>query len=434
MLPKAIDTVVVGAGQAGLTMSWFLRQGGRDHVLLDRRARLGGGWLDRWDQFQLVSPNWSASFPGFPYAGPDSDGFMPRDEIAGRVAAYAEKISAPVVLETEVRRLAPRAGGGFRLETSQGTVEAREVIVATGGFHVPRIPRSAAALSRRVLSLHSHAYRNERQLPPGAVLVVGSAQSGVQLVEELRAAGRRVFLSVGTAGRAPRRYRGRDVFYWLRQLAERGDALGAPLPTASKLAEPRRRLAGNPHLSGHAGGHDTNLRRFAADGTTLVGRLEEIDGERVRFAPDLSANLAAADRFFDERFRALVDKLIERAGIDAPPDDRVPFEYEPPEVAELDLARAGISTVLWTTGYAFDYAWIEYPIFDAMGFPRQMRGVTEVPGLYFIGSLWLHTQASAALVGVDLDARALAERMGLTQPAEGPEQPRVDSARCQSPP
>jgi putative flavoprotein involved in K+ transport len=242
---------------------------------------------------------------------------------------------------------------------------------------------------------------------------VGSGQSGVQLVEELRDAGRRVFLSVGSAGRVPRRYRGRDLFFWLRLLAERGDELGTPLPTAEKLPDPRRRLAGNPHLSGHGGGHDTDLRRFASDGTTLLGRLEAIEGERVRLGTDLSVNLAAADRFFDERFRALIDKAIERAGIDAPPDERVPFEHAPPHVPELDLAAAGISSVLWTTGYRLDYDWIEFPIFDAMGFPRQNRGATEVPGLYFIGSLWQHNQASATLVGVDLEARALAERMGL---------------------
>lgn len=418
-LPRRVDVVVVGAGQAGLTMSWHLRRAGREHVLLDRRARLGGGWLDRWDAFRLVSPNWTASFPDAPYSGPDPDGFMPRDEIAGRVAAYAEHISAPVVLETEVRRLRGRAAGGFRIETSAGTIEAREVIVATGGFHAPRVPACAATLSRRLVSLHSHAFRNHQQLPPGAVLVVGSGQSGVQLVEELRDAGRRVFLSIGSTGRVPRRYRGRDIFRWLRLLAVRGDELGTPLPSAGKLPDPRRRLAGNPHLSGHGGGHDTDLRRLAYEGVTLLGHVEAIDGERLQLAPDLSANLAAADRFFDERFRALVDTAIERARIDAPPDDRAPFHHAPPEIATLDLHRESIATVLWTTGYRLDYSWIELPVFDDMGFPRQQRGVTAVPGLYFIGSLWQHTQASATLFGLDLDAAALAERMGLEAGASG---------------
>lgn len=417
-LPKRVDAAVVGAGQAGLTMSWHLRRAGREHVLLDRRDRLGGGWLDRWDAFRLVSPNWTASFPDDPYRCPDPDGFMPRDEIAARVAAYAGRISAPVVLGTEVHLLRARPDGGFRIETSQGTIDAREVIVATGGYHTPRVLASAANLSRRVASLHSHAYRNERQLAPGAVLVVGSGQTGVQLVEELHQAGRRVFLSVGSAGRAPRRYRGKDLFFWLRLLAARGEELGTPLPTAEKLVDPRRRLAANPHLSGHGGGHDTNLRRLASDGITLAGRLEAIDGERIRFASDLSANLAAADRFFDERFRSLVDTAIERAGIDAPPDDRVRFHHEPPEIPEIDLSRAGIASVLWASGYRMDYGWIELPIFDDLGFPRQRRGVTSVPGLYFIGSLWQHTQGSATLFGLDLDAQALAERMGLARPRD----------------
>lgn len=424
--PKRSDLVVIGAGQAGLTMSWFLQRGGRDHVLLDRRERLGGGWLDRWDGFRLVSPNWTSSFPGFAYTGPDPDAFMTREEIAGRVAAYAARIAAPIVLGTEVHRLAPRAGGGFRLETSHGTLDAREVIVATGGYHAPRVPACASALPRRVLGIHSHAYRNERALPAGAVLVVGSAQSGVQIAEELRAAGRRVFLCVGSAGRIPRRYRGRDVFHWLRQVAERGEALGTPLPTADELPDPRRRLAANPHRSGHGGGHEIDLRRFAAEGTmTLLGHLEAFDGERIRLAPDLGASLAAADRFFDERFRPLLDAFIARAGIEAPPDDRVQFVHDPPEVRELDLAREGISTVLWACGYRRDYGWIDLPILDAMDLPRQRRGVSEIPGLYFIGSLWQHNQLSATLVGVDLDARALAERMGVREASSASSAPGI---------
>lgn len=416
-LPRRAEVVVVGAGQAGLSMSWHLRRAGREHVLLDRRERLGGGWQDRWDAFRLVSPNWTASFPGDPYRGPDPDGFMPRDEMVARVAGYAGRISAPVALGTDVLRLRQRPAGGFELETSRGPIQAGAVIVATGGYHVPRVPACAAALSGRITHLHSHAYRSERQLAPGGVLVVGSGQTGVQLVEELHQAGRRVYLSVGSAGRAPRRYRGKDLFFWLRLLAARGDELGAPLPCASKLPDPRRRLAANPHLSGHGGGHDTDLRRLASEGVTLVGRLEAIDGRRLRLARDLSANLAAADRFFDERFRTLVDTAIARAGIDAPPDDRVLLPFEPPEVPELDLEREGVTTVLWASGYRLDYGWIEPPIFDAMGFPRQERGVSSVPGLHFIGSLWQHTQASATLFGLDLDARALAERMGLAPSA-----------------
>jgi len=413
-LPGRVDVAVVGAGQAGLTMSWHLRQAGREHVLLERRATLGGGWQDRWDDFRLVSPNWTASFPDAPYDGEDRDAYMPRDEIAGRIARYASTIDAPVVLEAGVDRLRPAPDGGFELETTQGPLLAREVVVATGGFHVPHVPSIADGLTTRVLDLHSRHYRREPDLPPGAVLVVGSGQTGVQLVEELRAAGRDVFLSIGTAGRAPRHYRGRDIFFWLWQMAERGEEVGIGLPTVDQLPDPRRRLAANPQLSGHGGGHDIDLRTFGREGTTLAGRLTAIDGERVRFAPDVHANLAASEGFFDERLRQPIDGFIAAAGLDCPPaEPPAVMDFEPPMIEELDLARAGIGTILWTTGYRPDYGWIEPPITDAMGFPRQVRGMTEVAGLYFLGSLWQHDQTSATLFGMPRDARVLATRMGL---------------------
>ena len=419
-LPTTVETVVVGAGHAGLTMSWFLREAGRDHIVLERRASLGGGWQDRWDGFRLVSPNWTATFPGDPYDGPDPDGFMTRDEITGRVAGYAAKLGAPVAVETEVRRLTTR-NGGFRLETSRGVMDANKVVVASGSFHTPRIPAISADLPTRVTQIHSHAYRNESLLPPGAVLVVGSGQSGVQIAEELAEAGRRIYLSVGTAGRVPRRYRGRDIFRWLAALATRGEEYGVPFPTVDKLPDPRLRSAGNPQLSGHRGGHDVNLRQLAADGMTLLGRIERVAGQRLHLARDLSTNLARADRFFEERFQPLIDRFIDRAGIDAPPDDRQPFAFEPPELTDIDLDEAGISTVIWTTGYRLDYGWIDLPILDDQGFPRQHRGVSDVPGLYFVGLLWQHTQASATLFGPNLDGRYVAERMGLPIREEAPE-------------
>lgn len=410
-LPESVDTLVVGAGHAGLTMSALLTEQGHEHLLLERRATLGGGWQDRWDAFTLVTPNWTSSFPGWPYDGPDPDGFMPRDRIVERVARYAEVLDAPVALATEVQRLVPGADGRFRVQTSSGDLTASQVVVATGSFHAPRVPEFAARISTRVRQLHSHHYRNEAGLPPGAVLAVGSGQSGVQLAEELFETGRTVYLSVGTAGRIPRRYRGRDYFWWLAQVARHGGEHGLSLPTADKLPDPRMRFAANPHLSGHHGGHETNLRRFAANGMTLVGHLQGADGERLTFAPDLGTNLARADRFFDERFRDLIDGYIERAGIEAPPDDREPFDFEPPEVTELDLAGAGISTIIWTGGYAMDFGWIQAPIFDERGYPQHQRGVSPVPGLFFLGLTWQHTQPSATLFGTTPDARYLMEQM-----------------------
>lgn len=411
-LPRSIDTVVIGAGQAGLIMSWHLQRAGREHVLLDRRDTLGGGWQDRWDGFVLVGPNWTTGLPGFPYEDGDPDGFMPRDAVAARMRRYADVIGAPVRPSTDVTRLTLTGTGGhrFHLETSQGPIDCDDVIVATGAFHKPKIPSLGAGFSPRITQLHAHHYRNDGQLPPGGVLIVGSGQTGVQIAEELREAGRDIVLATGRCGRAPRRYRGHDFFFWTRQLSARGAEFGTPLPTVDQLPERRLRFACNPHLSGHHGGHDTNLRRMAQDGLRLAGRYVTADGERASFAPDLADNLAFADRWFDERVRPLADTFAERAGVKVSDDDRVWTTYQPPELTELDLAGAGISTVLWTTGYAPDYGWLDLPIKDEFGVPKQVRGISEVPGLTFLGMLFQHNNGSANLAGVAVDAEYLASR------------------------
>ncbi len=413
-LPAKADTVIVGAGHAGLIMSHHLTQAGRHHIVLDRRASLGGGWQDRWDQFRLVTPNWTLSFPGQPYDGPDPDGFMPRDEVVARVARYAATIDAPVHLGVDVARLTSIGRGGFRLETSAGPIDADSIVVATGSYHVPRIPPQASSLPARVAQLHSHQYRNEGQLPPGGVLVVGSGQSGVQIAEELQEAGRSVFLSVGSAPRVPRRYRGRDIFRWLADLTIEGPRVGVGLPTVDNLPDPRLRFASNPHLSGHHGGHETDLRRLAAGGMTLVGRVANSDGRRLHFAPGLSVSLDRADGFFGERLQPLIERYIALAGVEVPPDDgRQRSRFDPAEIGTLDLEAAGVGTVLWATGHRPDFGWIDLPIFDDTGLPKHVRGVTEVPGLYFLGLLWQHTQASATLFGPTLDASSVLDAMGL---------------------
>lgn len=410
---ERVETVVIGGGHAGLVMSWHLRRASREHVVLERRATLGGGWQDRWDQFRLVTPNWCSALPGYPYDGGDPDGYMPRDDIAARVARYAGLIDAPIRLEMPVERLdyRPDDQPTFRLTTPAGPIGADRVVVAVGGFHRPKVPPIAADLPPRIHQVHSHDYRREADLPPGAVLVVGTGQSGVQIAEELHEAGRRVFLSVGRCGRVPRRYRGKDLFHWISLAAALGPTIGAGLPTVEMLPDPRMRFSGNPHLSGHRGGHDTNLREFGARGIRLIGRLDGASGERVRIAPDLVENLAFADRFFAGQFQPILDEFIAAAGIDAPADTLAQVAFDPPETAELDLAAEGISSVIWTSGYRLDFGWIDLPIFDEMGAPRHVRGVSNVPGLFFLGIPWLHDQTSATLFGVARDAAHLAAQI-----------------------
>jgi putative flavoprotein involved in K+ transport len=405
--------VVVGAGQAGLAMSYFLQQAGREHVVLERRGSLGGGWQDRWDAFRLVSPNWTASFPGRPYDGDDPSGFMPRGEIAARVAAYGDAIAAPVVTDAAVARLAARSDGGFRLETGQGSVDSRHVVIATGGFHVPKVPIVSEQL-QGITQVHSHDYRNPASLPDGAVLVVGSGQSGVQIAEELAEAGREVYLSVGSADRLPRRYRGRDIFEWFKAVATEGPRFGLRFPSVDQMPDPRMRLQGNAALSGHHGGHETNLRRFAAARKmTLLGRIRGLDGRTLLLDADLPRNLAKADQWFDLRLRPLIDGFIAKAQVDAPPDDREPFTYEPPVLQEVNVAAAGITAVVWATGYSRDYGWIDLPITDEHGFPRQTAGASDVPGLFFLGSLWQTSIVSATLFGPMVDGPAVLGSMGI---------------------
>ncbi len=415
---RRMPVIVVGAGQAGLAMSRLLTLAGTDHLVLERRTTLGGGWQDRWDSFRLVTPNWIASLPGQPYDGTDPDGYMPRDEIVARVARYADQVRAPVMTGTAVERLTPE-DGGFRLETSAGPMNAQAVVVATGSFHAPRVPGIAAGVPADIHQVHSHAYRNEGSLPPGGVLVVGSGQTGVQLADELLAAGRQVYLAIGSNGWAPRRYRGRDIFGWLAALELDGEAHGVLTPKADTLPDPRRRLAGTPQLSGHHGGRDVSLRRMAAhDGLTLLGHLEAVDEHRLSIAPDLGARLRRSEAFFDELMRTPIDTYIARAGIDAPPGVVDHETYAPPEHTQLDLRAAGVTSIVWATGYRMDHSWIDAPIVDAQGIPRQQRGVSDIPGLYFIGLLWQHSQASATLLGPTFDAPHLAARMGLRIPQD----------------
>lgn len=400
---------MIGGGQAGLAMSWTLTQAGREHVVLEAREQLGGSWLKRWDSFCLVTPNFSLRLPGFVYDGPDQESFMPRQGLVDYVAGYARSFESPVALGTRATAVDTAADGELRIETNRDAIHARNVVVATGAFQRPNLPAVGSGLPAGVAQLHTDAYRNERELEPGAVLVVGSGQSGAQVAEELHQAGRRVFLSVSSCGRAPRRYRGRDTFWWLAQMAMRGAEAGKAPMTVDDLPTPRARFACNPHLSGKDGGHEINLRRLGADGVTLLGRVAGATDGRIGLADDLETNLRAADAFFPEKFQPDIDEFVATAGIDAPLEEVVQFDFEPPAIRELSIADENIGTVIWATGYRLDLAWVRAASFDEMGYPVHRRGVTDVPGLYFLGLPWLYTQTSSLFVGVGRDAAYLGE-------------------------
>jgi putative flavoprotein involved in K+ transport len=412
---RTVETVVVGAGYAGLVMSRLLSEAGREHVVFDRRSTPGGGWQDRWDAFQLVTPNWMVGVPGLDYEGTDPDGYMGRDELIAHFRRYATVINAPVEIETDVTRLTSidESGGGgggvrFRLATSQGSIDARNVIVAPGPFQTPHIAAIAGGFAPSIRQVHSHHYRRPEDLAPGKVLLIGSGQTGVQLAEELSDAGREVILAVGRCGRGPRRYRGRDLFWWLREIAIHGHEYGVALISLADLPSPSARFMCNVQLSGHGGGHEVNLRRMATQGIRLTGRLLGAEGTKARFATDLTDTLHFSDSFFGARFQPRIDAFIERSGQQASAYEPDVVGYAPPEVAELDLAAEGVSTVLWTSGYRMALDWIELPVLDELGLPIQERGQTSFDGLSFIGTPWQVDLGSANLIGLVRDAEALA--------------------------
>ena len=400
-----IDTIVVGGGQAGLSVSWHLKQVGREHLVLDR-GQIGDTWRRRWDSFCLVTPNCYCQLPGFPYDGNEPEGFMLRDEIVAYVERFARSFDPPYRGGVEVRRVSlPRNGGRFSLETSDGAYDAENVIIAVGTHQHPNFPAWSGKLDDDILQLHTRDYRNPAQLPDGAVLVVGSGQSGCQVVEDLLGAGREAHLCVGRAARIPRRYRGRDIIHWLV------DAGFAEVPIDQHPKGRAIRFQPHEHLTGRDGGRTIDLRQLALDGVRLHGHLVDAEGTEVRFADDLPSNLDAIDDECCETL-ASIDAYIAKSGTESPESDLEPIDWRPlPEPATLDLRQAGINSVIYGTGFHPDFRWIDLPIFDQRGYPNYERGVTKLPGFYFVGLHWLHTSGSGLFSQVGRDAKYVVDHL-----------------------
>ncbi|APC35334.1 FAD-dependent oxidoreductase [Nocardiopsis dassonvillei] len=401
---EEIEVVVVGGGQAGIAMSEHLSDRRVPHVVLER-SRVAERWRsERWDSLVTNGPVWHDRFPGLEFTGLDPEDFASKDGVADYLATYAEKIGAPIRCGVEVTSVRRNTGRrGFRVRTSDGDIDARYVVAATGPFQRPVVPPLIPEDSGLV-QLHSSAYRNPAQLPEGGVLVVGSGSSGVQIADELRASGRRVYLSVGPHDRPPRRYRGHDFVWWLGVLGKW--EASAPAQGAEHVT-----IA----VSGAHGGHTVDFRALAQRGITLVGRTESFDAGTVRFAPDLRDNIARGDA----NYLSLLDEAdayVERNGLDLPeePGARVLGAY--PEsvtdpLRELDLAAAGVRTVLWATGFTADYGWLRVDAFDENGRPRHQRGVSSEPGVYFMGLPWQSRRGSSFIWGAWHDAKYVADQI-----------------------
>jgi putative flavoprotein involved in K+ transport len=396
------EVVIIGAGQAGLSLSHELMHAGIEHIVLER-DRIGATWRRRWDSFCLVTPNWSVQLPGFPYDGDEPDGFMVRDDIVAYLERYARSFDAPVRAAVAVESVTPRANGAFVLETTAGAIGARRLVLATGAYQRSHRIAVAEQLPGDLLQLDLDAYHNPDALPAGRVLVIGSGQSGVQIAEELLESGREVYLSCGRAPWVPRRLANRDIVWWLAESGVMDE------PTSS-LQSPAARLVSNPLASGHGGGHDLHLRTLQAEGVTLLGRFVGADGRKVRFAPDLEESVA----WGDARYRELMDTFqrhAEARGIRMP-DIAEPEAFRAGAPETLDLS--GFGAVIFTAGFRPDYrSWLPWAeAFDDLGFPLQRDGAsTVIPGLFFLGVHFLRKRKSSLLIGVGEDAGIVAAQI-----------------------
>jgi putative flavoprotein involved in K+ transport len=407
-MAERVDTIVIGAGQAGLSTSYHLSQLGREHVVLER-GRVAETWrTQRWDGFYLNTPNWAQLLPGHPYQGDDPDAFPPLAEVIAYLDDYARTLAAGVREGAGVTALRRETDGRYAVETGSGGFLADNVIVATGAYQRPTPTPLAEQAPADVRQLHTSEYRRPEQLPAGAVLVVGAGQSGCQIADELLDAGRAVYLSVGRCPWLPRRYRGHDIVRWLVDS-------GIADQTADSLPAPEAKLACNPPVSGNDGGHDCNPRWLAARGAVLLARVTGFDGAAVRLEGDVDETLTKAADVTKELL-GRIDGYIETAGLDVPGSDPIDDGDLGDALArELDLRSASISTVLWANGFRPDYGWIDVPVTDPLGWPVQSRGVTEFPGLYFVGVHWLHKRKSSLFLGVGEDAEYVAEHLAGTR-------------------
>jgi putative flavoprotein involved in K+ transport len=404
-MTEQIDTIIVGGGQAGLATSFYLKQQGSKHIILEQAGQCAKAWRERWDSFTLITPNCLIRLPGAEYRGNDPNGFMPRDDVITYFEAYIEQFELPIRYGIRVTAVEPLEMG-YLVRTDYTDFEAANVVIATGMYQHPRIPVFSRNLPLDIHQLHSSEYRNPQTLPAGAILVVGSAQSGAQIAEELNHAGRKVYLSVGSSGRFPRRYRGKDATLWIEEM-------GLSDRTVDNLSSPQAKFTGSAHGTGKDGGHTINLHQFVRDGIVLLGHIQSIQGNRIMLAPDLKENLAKADKE-EADFIKDVDNYIEKHGLDAPVDSLPELcdGFEVADILDLDLKIPRITSVIWATGYKYDFSMVKLPVFDEDGYPVQKRGVTEFPGLYFIGLPFLYKVKSGTLAGVGDDAAYIVEYIG----------------------
>jgi len=406
-----METVIIGGGPAGLSTSYYLNQFNKEHVILEKTEKIAHPWRnERWDSFTLVTPNWALfRMPGSERNGESPDGFMPKDKIVKFFEDYVEKFNLPIQYNTNVVSVESDDGKGYIIQTSTNSIKAKNVVVASGFQRVPRVPRLSGKISGEIMQIHSSKYRNPDSLPEGAVLIVGSGQSGTQQAEELYQSGRKVFLCVGSAGRLPRRYRGKDIIKWL-------DEMGIFDLTSEQLPPGVGKFRAIPQLTGKNGGYTISLHKYAKDGVTLLGHLKDVEKSKVFLTPDLHKSLAMVDQTESEVVK-MIDQYIRELKLNLPEEELPELEdgYKQALIEELDLKAENIKTIIWAGGYDWDFSFVKVPVFDSDRFPIQHNGVTNSPGLCFVGLPWMPSEGTGFLVGISEGAKNVADYIAETR-------------------
>ncbi len=409
-----LDTVIVGAGQAGLGVSYFLQRAGRQHVVFER-GRIGESWLaQRWGSFQLNTPNFMNVLPGLHYAGPETDGFWRRDELVHYFQGYVEHFHLPVrtgVTVVSIERAADEQRFIVKTKANgqrEEFVTSRSVVIASGSLQTPKFPATRSRLPHDIAQLHSADYRSATALPPGAIVIVGSGQSGCQIAEDLLSAGRTVYICTSKVGRAPRRYRGRDLLEWWVDMKHLD-------VTFASLKDKAVSRAAQPQISGLGRyGHTVSLQQLARQGAVILGRLLDVEASTLVLSDEATAHVRYADEF-SQQLKSGVDSYLAQAGITPPPLEDDPADVPDPQaecvspLRQLNLREAQVSTIIWATGFTADFSWIHLPILDAEAKPIHQRGISPVPGVYFIGFPWLSSRKSGIIYGIEEDAHYIAD-------------------------
>lgn len=400
--------LIVGGGQSGLSASYYLQQCGIEHLVLEKNQLVHSWKQHRWDAFSLVTPNWQCQLPGHPYDGDDPHGFMTKPQIIDYLNRFIAKVNAPVLEGVAVQAIQQDENALYHVQTTAGQFTASQVIVASGGYHLPIIPTYASQIDSNILQIHSEQYKNPQQLPAGAVLVVGSGQSGAQIAEDLHLAGKKVYLATGEAPRCARFYRGRDVVDWLH------DMKYYDLPVEQHPLREGVRDNTNHYVTGRDGGRDIDLRNFALQGMQLFGLLQGYADGSMQFSASLQQHLDQADAVYN-RINKSIDDFIEKHGIDAPAASVYQPVWQPQqEHTSLNLQQAGISSIIWCIGFRPDFSWLQVDnAFNERAYPLHLRGISPVKGLYFLGLPWLHTWGSGRFSGIARDAKHVVQHISL---------------------